>query len=57
LADDVRLVVIQYGQNADKSRTVNNDAFLIRNVIRFNKRKSALLRRDLTPFPEEQEQM
>ena len=55
LADDVRLVVIQYGQAADRQNSLINDDFLIRQVIRFNKRKSALLRGDLNPPPEEPE--
>lgn len=55
LADDVRLAVIQYGQNADRQRTLIDDDFLIRQVIRFNKRKSTLLRGDLNPPPEEPE--
>lgn len=52
LADDVRLVVIQYGQAAGRQNNLINDDFLIRQVIRFNKRKSALLRGDLNPPPE-----
>lgn len=56
LADDVRLVVIQYGNYVDRLATPSGGDFLIRNVVRFNKRKSALMRGDLNPLPEEQEQ-
>jgi len=53
LADDVRLAVVQ---NAEDARTKDRDFYdshpLIRDVIRFNKRKSALLRGDISSGPE-----
>jgi hypothetical protein len=52
LADDARLTVIQSGAVGDDYTSGYND-FLIRHVVQFNKRKSALLRGDLTPPPAE----
>jgi hypothetical protein len=46
LADDVRLTVIKYGRGKDAE--LFNDNNLINDVIYFNKRKSALLRGDLS---------
>lgn len=45
LADDVRLIVITYGR---KDRQLLSQDYLIREVLYFNKRKSALFRGDLT---------
>jgi hypothetical protein len=53
LADDARLAVIKYGAPADKADPFSKDDFLIQQVIHLNKRKSALLRGDLTPPPEQ----
>jgi hypothetical protein len=57
LADDARLAIIQYGQEVresedDKSKRNDAATSLMRTVILFNKRKSALLRGDLTPIPQ-----
>lgn len=56
LADDVRLVVIQYGQSVSNLHAINNGGSLVKNVIRFNKRKSALLRGELTSHSEKPEE-
>jgi hypothetical protein len=53
LADDARMTVIQYGTLADKAQGSAKNDFLIQQVIYLNKRKSALLRRDLTVPPEQ----
>ena len=58
LADEARLAIIQYGQEVSESeanKSIRKEAAtsLMRSVIRFNKRKSSLLRGDLTPVPEE----
>jgi hypothetical protein len=58
LADEVRLTLIQYGQEMSESkddRSLRKAAVnsLIRSGVHFNKRKSALLRGDLTPIPRE----
>lgn len=45
LADDVRLALIQAGQAAGKQNSSIDDDFLIRQVVSFNKRKSALRKR------------
>lgn len=52
LADDVRLVVIQHAQDTGKEGDFYGYNPLIRDVIRFNKRKSALLRGDIASAPE-----
>jgi len=56
LADDVRLMVVRHGQDLRiKERygqSFLTDSYLIRSVIYFNKRKSALLRGDLASIPE-----
>jgi hypothetical protein len=53
LADDARLAVIKYSTIADNSSYSTNNDFLIQQVIHLSKRKSALIRGDLTP-PSEQ---
>ena len=58
LADGVREALIRYGQDMrryhlDDARSTEAANSLLTSAIRFNKRKSALLRGDLAPIPEE----
>lgn len=52
LADDARLVVIEYGGLTGNHDGTAKDDFLIQKVIDLNKGKSALLRGDLTSLSE-----
>jgi hypothetical protein len=48
LADEARLVVVEYGNMVDDFSNTKKNDFLIQQVIYLNKKKSALLRGDLS---------
>jgi hypothetical protein len=55
LADEARLVVIEYGNMVDNFSNTNKNDFLIQQVIYLNRKKSALLRGDLSSLSERSE--